>query len=601
MDIPPQVTRTEIEENVKRSQELSVQTKPTAMAGMNVITLAYAGEFIAPWWSGLRDRQLRAFWKGSDALAGAVYAMVAKMTAIPRRVVPIDSVSRRARNQAYELQEYLDATPEFGEGWSTWFGNWVMDLLTQDNGSFAEIIGEGSKDGPIVGRPYSIANLDAQYCQRTGNPEYPVIYYDISGGMYKLHYSRVMYKAQLRSPQREMFGVGLCAVSRAVNVAQTLVDIQTFKQEKLGSRPRRQILITQGGLSPTDVELAFSVAEGTMDSMGLRRYSKTVLVGDTSLVDADIKTIDLSSVPDGFNEFDSVTIGMATIALAFGVDAREFFPAMSSGATRADALIQHLKQRGKGPGEILELTEAAITQKYLPPGFRLEFDFQDDAQDRQQAEIRKIRAERINFSVNASTLDIHTARLKMLQDGDLSDVEYAELELRDGRLENGTTVLSLFYTDDENLSKYLHLPAVADPLDVQANDVESTMTKIKAKLKDARTDIVNMSRPKDIQLARLAEIALMKLEEEYEGEQKKQEFLDGQLAQQQPGADNPGRPPKQTQVNNQGAQGATAKVADRNQRTRSQAPNVQPQPEQMTNEDSRCRILKHGQSRLLIS
>ena len=62
-------------------------------------------------------------------------------------------------------------------------------------------------------------------------------------------------------------------------------------------------------------------------------------------------------LPDGFDEQTSILYGMAAIALAFGVDARELFPAMSAGATRADALLQHLKQRGKGPGQILQMTE----------------------------------------------------------------------------------------------------------------------------------------------------------------------------------------------------------------------------------------------------
>ena len=43
-----------------------------------------AGQTISPWWSAARDKQLREFWKTSDHLSGAVYAMASKMTAIPK-------------------------------------------------------------------------------------------------------------------------------------------------------------------------------------------------------------------------------------------------------------------------------------------------------------------------------------------------------------------------------------------------------------------------------------------------------------------------------------------------------------------------------------
>ncbi len=88
----------------------------------------------------------------------------------------------------------------------------------------------------------------------------------------------------------------------------------------------------------------------------MSRYSKIAVVGSASLPEASLTMTDLAGLPDNFDERTSMELGMATIALAFGMDARELFPSLTSGSTRADALIQHLKQRGKGPGQIVQLT-----------------------------------------------------------------------------------------------------------------------------------------------------------------------------------------------------------------------------------------------------
>ena len=133
-----------------------------------------------------------------------------------------------------------------------------------------------------------------------------------------------------------------------------------YKQEKIGSRPARQMMITRGGLDPVDLDEAISQANAAMSMQGLSRFSKTIAVGARAYPDADIKTIDLTSVPDGWDEKEATVLGMAVIANAFGFDLKELFPAFTDGGTKADAIVQHIKQRGKGPGHTLEVTEQLL-------------------------------------------------------------------------------------------------------------------------------------------------------------------------------------------------------------------------------------------------
>jgi len=486
-----------------------------------------AHDLIPPWWSTKRDMELRDFWKAVDYLSGAVYTIESRMTTIPFKIVAEDMTSESQQKKADAFHELLMSASEFGKGWEIFFSKWTEDLLTQDNGAFAEIIGPGKPDGPLTGAPFSIAHLDASRCQRTSNAEFPVIYQDRNGDRFRLHFTRVAYSSLQPSPIDVMNGVGFCSLSRCLNIAQNLLDILVYQQEKLGSRPHRNILLTGGGLDPDNVSSAFKVASEAMDNQVLSRYSKSVVIGSSGHPDASLEQIDLSSLPDGFDKQTDVTLGMATIALAFGVDARELFPAMGIGATRADALIQHLKARGKGIGQLLQIAENEIGPKFLPPDLKLEFDFQDDAQDKQVADIKKLRSDRHTVDLTNESLDERTVREQMLSDGDISQAQFDRLELQSGRLPDGVSALSLY--SDPEFSEMLEL-AVPDPLNVNDNDIEAMKSVISEKRVELITALGLITNHGNRKKLNSALAALDVLEGRYEDEANKQAMAEMQAS-----------------------------------------------------------------------
>lgn len=415
-----------------------------------LMLLARVNDLIAPWWSKRRDAELRQFVKSSDHLSSALYNMCAKMTAIPVKVQARDKSIKTHVAMANAFTDIIINGSQFGEGWAAFYSMFIDDLMSQDNGAFAEIIGPGDPSGPIEGYPISVAHLDASRCNRTGNPEYPVLYEDTSGKMYKLHYTRVLYASQMPSTQATMLGVGYSAVSRVLNATQNLIDISIYKQEKLGSRPQRQLLITGGGLDPEDIQVAVQMSERSMNNQGLSRFAKTIVAGNRNIPDPKIEAIDLAGVPDGFSEKESTILAMSVVAMGFGMDARELFPAMETGATKADAIVQHMKQRGKGPGQIIEMTEKLFDAKVLPPYLELVFDYQDDAQDRQIAEIRSIRSQARQRDLIGSITNQRIERQLMVENGEISQAQFEELELADGRLEDGLDIKVLFASDDKD-------------------------------------------------------------------------------------------------------------------------------------------------------
>lgn len=531
---------------IDESLNLTVQqTEATGKENVFLVSwMARAGDLISPWWSPTRDAQLRNFWKRSDHLSGALYTMVSKMQAIPTKVEARNKSNKRQVDQAKIITDIIRGGFQFGRGWVNFYGRFVEDLTSQDNGAFGEVIGHGPKGGVLLGSPVSIAHLDSARCQRTGNAKYPVIYMDLDGKQYKLHDSRVIYSSQQESPIADMFGVGFSSVSRCINVSQTLIDILTYKMEKLGSRPHRQIIITQGGLDPDDIRSAFQQAETVMDSAGLRRYSKVVVGGSQTIPEADVKIVELSSLPDGFDEQTSIMLGMAAIALAFGTDARELFPAMTAGATRADALLQHLKQRGKGPGQILQATEDLMNFKFLSPDFKFVSDFQDDAQDRQSAEIGLVRSNRRVQDFSTGAEDERTMREQMENQGDIDRAQFEQMELRSGRLPDGSPVISLFFKADDRYKKYLTMRGVQNVLDVGGNDLDRVMKSIKDNKAKVYETLANSASENERWIATQCDAALKELEVMYTPEMGMRDPESGEV--QKPNGSQPARKPGDT-------------------------------------------------------
>lgn len=464
-----------IADTVDAAREQSVQARATdenLYGSASILSwLVKGGEIVSPWWSRRRDLDLRNFWMGNDHLGGTVYTVRTKVATLPFQIVPKD-MSVRAHIRAADRFEQILHDSEFGEGWDVAIGRFVEDALTTDNGGFLEVIGDGDADGPILGPALGVAHLDSTRCQRTSNPEFPVLYEDTSGRLYKLHYTRVISVSQMTSPNVMMRGVGYCAISRCINTGQNLTDIAVYKQEKLGSRPPRQMLVGSN-ISADEIMTAFRVAEMQMDNAGLGRYARIVAVGSKAK-DIRIDTKDLASVPDGFDEEKSVTLGMFTIALAFGVDARELWPASQSGATKADAMIQHLKARGKAFGSFIKKIENSFNRKVLPGYLRLQFDQQDDEQDANRAEINEKRSQQRQRDAQTGALTVRVMRERMLEDGEISDAQFSEMELEDGRLPDGTPILALFASPDSRMQALL---AGVDPTAPDAVAVEAAIRR----------------------------------------------------------------------------------------------------------------------------
>ena len=496
------------------------------------------GADIPPYWSRSRDIHLRDFWIDNVSLKPAVTTFVNKASAIPFAVHPNDrSIGRHVR-QAKRIENSLRRNSGMlnvgpMRGFKKAFKSFITDVLTQDNGGFFLIMGRGRADGPIVGMATGLIHLDSALCTRTSDPEYPAVYYHKDGSKYKIHHSRLIEIAHLPSPVSQLNGVGLCPISCCYEAARELWDIYRYSSEKFGSRPPRQILYAESGATIEALQNAITHWELKMDQKNQSRFGSTLVIApNVPTGQLKLQLVDLSRTPDGFDRKDVMMQDKAEIAAAFGLDLLDL--AMSfglQGQTRANAGVQDRKGRGKGVGELLETFVDLMNEFYLPSHMTMRFDNLDDDQDEQRSQIRDTRSQARQRDLESGVTNVRVERERMWAEGEISQEQFEDMELEDGRLPNGLPILLLFRSEDSNFQQWLDL-GMEDPTNIEENDPEAMIDLIHdqllvvATVVNETTDVI--TRRKALQ----ALAALRYLQEQYE-EKKEQDKLEEQMEEAQ--------------------------------------------------------------------
>jgi hypothetical protein len=131
----PTADRKAIVDWTRSARRRTVRAIPDVEAGPArgyVIYLAQFAQECPPWWSPDRDRYLRKFWPSEPFLAGAIYSIAARNAAYQFELVGPSRQVKRAQRMLAES--------DLGRGWHSLMMKATLDLLTQDNGGFIEVI-----------------------------------------------------------------------------------------------------------------------------------------------------------------------------------------------------------------------------------------------------------------------------------------------------------------------------------------------------------------------------------------------------------------------------------------------------------------------------
>lgn len=379
-------------------QELSIQKRALPQDERTTIASVFPSSFhfghhdhhslLPHWWSEHRDIALRHFVyrPNNDILVGAISSMVKKFKAMNWKIEgPLRVVNRYQK---------VFTTAEFFQGWAFWFGKVLFDYLTQDKGGFTELIGAGDPNGAIEGPVLGIAHLDARFCQLTGDIEFPVLFNNPkTENSHRLHTTRVAHFVDMPSPAENMYNTGFCSVSRVIGSSEILLKINKYKNEKLDDLPEAGLLIFNNVLPERWNNAKADYARETR-KLGQDYWRNVMAMFSMDPAQkASAELISFANLPEAFNELESTNIYINILALAFGVDVREFWP-ITSGAlgTATESEVMHQKARGKGVGEIISMIERILNWKILPESATFAFDFKDDQEDLLAADIDEKRA-----------------------------------------------------------------------------------------------------------------------------------------------------------------------------------------------------------------
>lgn len=386
-----------------------------------VLNLASVSESFSPWGKNpkVRDRQLREFWPTEPILASALYSVCIRNSNF--------SWTLEGGAKTVEIVQEIMQNSDFGKGWQHFMTKVCIDLFTQDNGAFIEVIrAEDSPDSPVVG----FAHLDSFRCTRTGNPDFPVIYMDRKTIRHRLAWYQVEALAEFPSPVETMFNMQMCAVSRILRAAQYLKDIGIFNREKVaGDNPNAIFLV--GGVASETVEDAMAQHKAKQAERGMTRFIIPLIVGSldpTATISS--QKIDLKSLPDQFNLEDAMRWYINQLALGFGGEYQDFAPLPGRGiGSSTQSLVLHMKSRGRGPAMFMKMMEYLFNfHGLLPSNVLFKYDEQDVEADLEQAELEETTAKTLNLHVLNGTHTPATARQVLLDKGMMSEEVFEALQ-----------------------------------------------------------------------------------------------------------------------------------------------------------------------------
>jgi hypothetical protein len=392
-----------------------------AAPGLNLWTsmIAQAGDRITPWGDAydVRDQQLREFWPTEPYLAGAVTSTCIRNAAFEWEIQVKGEGTSGSRLEMALTDMLNGAITGEDFGWIPFMSTGSQDYYTQDNGWFIELIRDPGIDAasrfknenaPVIG----LAHLDSGKCQRTGNPQIPVIYWDRQSKPHKMKWWQIIARSEFPSAIQTMNNVGYSAVTRVLRMAQIMSSIEIYKDEKISGRQYRAIHFVSG-IAKTEIDDVLADEAAKADNEGLIRFLAPAII--TSLDPerpVTTATIELASLPDGFDIDEEMKWYISAIALGFGGDYQDFAPLPTGNiGSSQQSEILHRKSRGKGAAHFMENVQNWFRDYgVMPRNAEFKFKLKDAAEELEEVEKHKEQAELLAIVRRANILDGKAAR-----------------------------------------------------------------------------------------------------------------------------------------------------------------------------------------------
>jgi hypothetical protein len=344
------------------------------------------GPILPAWGTRERERALRLWYRNeyNTLVQGAFSGLGKRWAATPWEI----SGPKRATQKFQDVFRQAD----FGRGWSSFVQKLALDYLRQDGGAYVEVIAPGNPLKAPTGPAIALANLDSLRCLPTGDPEYPVVYYNRQGAMHLLHRTRVIHLVDMPDADERNPGYGLSALSRSIAVVQRQLLMGRYIQQRLDDVPLPGLLVLSGITEKQWNEVqARHIRQQSAD--GQQPFGRTIAINSLQPeIPVSVESVPFSTPPDGFDYPTYVEIDVNELALAIGVDKQELWE-LGSGdlGSGAQSEVLHAKSQGKMFGSFLIELERRLND-VLPESCEFAFKVQDPYEATEKANAAQVWA-----------------------------------------------------------------------------------------------------------------------------------------------------------------------------------------------------------------
>jgi hypothetical protein len=344
------------------------------------------GAILPAWGTRERERSLRAWYRNefNTLVQGAFSGLGKRWSATPWEI----SGPKRATQKFQDVFRQAD----FGRGWSSFVQKMALDFLRQDGGAYIEVIAPGNPLKAPTGPAIALANLDSLRCLPTGDPEFPVVYYNRKGAMHLLHRTRVIHMVDMPDADERNRGYGLSALSRSIAVVQRQLLMGRFIQQRLDDVPLPGVTVASG-ITEAQLSNVFAKYRREQSSDMSGPFGRTMWLNSLQPeIPVTVTSIPFSTPPEGFDYPTYVEIDVNELALAIGVDKQELWE-LGSGdlGSGAQSEVLHAKSQGKMFGAFLIELERRLND-VLPESCEFAFKVQDPYEAAERANAAQVWA-----------------------------------------------------------------------------------------------------------------------------------------------------------------------------------------------------------------
>lgn len=459
------------------------------------------------WWSENRESYLRKASLEVDIISSVINNLTMRLFNMPLQVVPQNQLISSHTNVAKFYQAIVN------NAWTKYGELFINDMLTFDKGAFFIIESTSSPSQPLsmTDVPTGLKYIPSKQITLNNNEKYPYIWVRTNGTNIYLHETRVIRLTQMPISIEDNVFTGLSFTSRAFNVGSMLNAAINYGLESLGTLESDNII---WATSTTSKAIQQAFKDASIDGANAGRMSKgqNVYLGLRDPA-AKLGQLELKRLPASFDyeKFTNVTVKL--LAIAAGVDENDIIAVSNAGTTKTASLISDLKAKYKLEAWFTRRFRQELEQKFLPSFLTVQIGEKSDSisETEGKARINLVRSDKLLAEFGA--LDDRTARQNAVKYGLITQTQFEEMELLDGRLSNGLPIVALFFDKNEMLANMLNVGI--DVMNIDTTQAEVDTKKINDKLKEVATIAVNTNSQNIFATAKQAMAALNWLLEQY--------------------------------------------------------------------------------------